>query len=208
MLVTDPNLRTKRSRYLGCCFPDGFSLPEMMVALILGSMMVLSSVNIYPQLRQRLTAVYQHYRLELSMQRVISIIEKDLRRAGFCNGFCQGRRLFLGQYSGEKANSCVIVAYDLNRNGLWEGGKHKHSEYFGYRLRKNQLESARGETDCQSSGWERLFDATEVFITGFDVQREYIPLRGNLLTLSLSGQVGKRSQVQHGLQRRVRVYNL
>ncbi|AJI95207.1 putative prepilin peptidase-dependent protein B [Yersinia ruckeri] len=186
----------------------GFGLPEMMLAMMFGSVMVLSAVKVYPQLRQRLAVVYQHHSLELSMQRVISSIEKDLRRAGFCNGQCQGTRFYLSQYKGEKADSCVIVAYDLNRNGHWEGIKHQKSEYFGYRLRKNQLEAARGERDCQSRGWEGLFETQKISITDFGIQREKPSLNSTLLTLRLFGHIKQAPEIEQRLQHTVNGYNL
>jgi prepilin peptidase dependent protein B len=95
----------------------GFTLPEVLMALGIGSMLMLSSAQLYPLLRQRSQNLAHHFQLDQLLRSTVSNIEKDLRRAGFCNGECSGRATVMGQSMGEPSHSCVIIAYDLNRNG-------------------------------------------------------------------------------------------
>lgn len=69
----------------------GFTLPEMMLALSFGSLIALSTAQVLPKLSQQISVLQQHYRLELVMNQAMGAMEKDLRRAGFCHGKCQGR---------------------------------------------------------------------------------------------------------------------
>lgn len=99
---------------------NGFTLPEVMMAMGVGSMLMLSAAQIYPLMRQRSQSLGRHYQLEELLHQTAFTIEKDVRRAGFCNGICQGKTVIIGNASGEPAGSCIIVIYDLNRNGRWE----------------------------------------------------------------------------------------
>ncbi|WP_339058412.1 prepilin peptidase-dependent protein [Candidatus Regiella endosymbiont of Tuberolachnus salignus] len=167
-----------------------------MIALSFGSLILLSAVKIYPQFRQQVSILYQHYRLEQIMRQGIFTIEKDLRRAGFCKKKCYGSAITLSQYRGEIENSCIIIAYDLNRNGYWEEEGHENSEYFGYRLHNGSLEAQRGGKTCFGNGWEKLFDPQEIQITHFTITDLNDLTPGNLFKLQLSGHSVRNPRIQ------------
>lgn len=148
---------------------QGFTLPEVLMALSIGSMLMLSSAQIYPLLRQRSQSLSRHFQLDQLLRGALFNIEKDLRRSGFCNGTCQGKAVVLGHSAGEPVDSCVIIAYDLNRNGRWEPAGQHDAEYFGYRLRDGGIETQRGATSCNGGGWEKLLDPGEVKVTAFKI---------------------------------------
>ncbi|MEA9445152.1 prepilin peptidase-dependent protein [Candidatus Fukatsuia symbiotica] len=176
--------------------PMGFTLPEVMLALSFGSLIVLSAAKIYPQFHKQVATVYQHYRLEQAMRQVMLTIEKDVRRAGFCHQQCSGSAIAFSQDRGEMKNSCMIVAYDLNRNGHWEDEGHTKSEYFGYRLRHGALEAQRGERNCFGNGWEKLFDPQEIKVTHFTVTPVGDLTSGNLFKLQLAANSIRDPAVQ------------
>ncbi|AJJ72437.1 hypothetical protein BZ23_2627 [Yersinia pseudotuberculosis] len=182
----------------------GFTLPEMMLALSFGSLIALSTAQVLPKLSQQISVLQQHYRLELVMNQAMGAMEKDLRRAGFCHGKCQGEAITIEHYLGETAHSCLIVAYDLNCNGRWEGAKHQESEYFGYRLRNKALESQRGELNCHGRGWEKLFDPRDVTVTHFSVT----PLSGQLFKLRLVGHKTGNPAIHHQVTYLIRGNNV
>ncbi|TQI81949.1 prepilin peptidase dependent protein B [Serratia fonticola] len=175
----------------------GFTLPEVMLAMTFGSLIILAAAKTLPILHQQVADAGRHYRLELVLRQLLFGIEKDLRRSGFCAGECQGKPLLIGNAPGEAANSCVIVAYDLNRNGRWE--KSGDAEYFGYRQRAGALEGQRGVTQCAGLGWERLLDQEEVQIEAFSVSQILDSRGGSVVLLSLSG----RSTAKENIQRRL-----
>lgn len=177
---------------------QGFTLPEVMLAMTFGSLIALAAAKTLPVLSQQTADAGRHYRLELVLRQLAFGIEKDLRRSGFCAGDCQGQPLAIGNAAGEAPGSCVIVAYDLNRNGRWE--KAGDAEYFGFRLRAGALEGQRGVTQCSGPGWERLLDQEEVLIDSFSVK----PIAGNegrsVVLLSLSGRSTVREHIQQRLE--------
>jgi len=112
-------------------------------------------------------------------------IGKDIRRAGFCNGTCEGKSVIIGNAAGEAASSCILVIYDLNRNGKWDKPGTAESEYFGYRLRQGGIEIQRGAGDCSSAGWENFLDPAEVNVTRFEVTELAASGSGRLYSLQL-----------------------
>ncbi len=167
----------------------GFTLPELLLAMSFGSLIMLSAAKTYPVLRQQSAALSRLYRLEQSMQQALLSLQKDLRRSGFCSGECREKMLHLGAYSGEAQGSCVLLAYDLNRNGRIEPVNHSEPEWFGYRLREGQLESQRGVNTCSGRGWENILDTREIIITHFNVSRIPSFIRDNTATTMLSIQL-------------------
>lgn len=175
----------------------GFTLPEMLLALSIGSVIMLAAAQVYPRLRWQSDQLGQRYRLEQALRQLAFVMEKDLRRAGFCNGQCQGNSWFIGQFNGEQPQSCVIVSYDLNRNGVWEGNGSNNPESFGYRLRQGAIETQRGISDCQGNGWSRLTDAAEIRISDLSIALQQMPASG-LFTLQLGGQWAEKPSItQH-----------
>ncbi|MCC3719785.1 prepilin peptidase-dependent protein [Rouxiella badensis] len=147
----------------------GFTLPEVMLAMGIGSMLIMGAMQFLPMLRQRTQQLSQHYQLDQLLRQTARTLQKDFRRSGFCAGTCSGKSIVIGQASGEAKNSCIVVAYDLNRNGRWEPVGHAESEYFGFRLRSGMLESQRGVNGCNAIGWERMLDPSEVSFSQFQV---------------------------------------
>ncbi|MCV9879200.1 prepilin peptidase-dependent protein [Brenneria izbisi] len=178
----------------------GFTLPEILLALSLSSLIMLSAAQWYPILRSQSQNSAQYFRLEQLFSQVISGIEKNIRRAGFCAGACQGAAMTLARYPGEMPNSCLNVSYDLNRNGVWDGGEQEH-ESFGYRLRAGALEIQSGAHNCRGDRWEKLFDPQEVMLTHFRIQPVAGKAGAKLYQLQLTGFWTKRPAVQRTVTR-------
>lgn len=166
----------------------GFTLPEIMIAMSIGSMLMLSAAQIYPLMRQRSQSLGRHYQLDQLLHQTVFTLAKDLRRAGFCNGSCEGKPVITGHADGEPEGSCIIILYDLNRNGRWEKPGTADSEYFGYRLRQGGIEIQRGSADCGSSGWEKLLDPAEVSVMRFSVSVSPENSAGGLYSLQLEAR--------------------
>ncbi|MFQ6287859.1 prepilin peptidase-dependent protein [Yersinia enterocolitica] len=204
------------TKKLDACVPShfshkyraGFTLPEMMLALSVGSVIIMAATQVFPQLHKQISILQQHYHLELALSQVMAVVEKDLRRAGFCHGECQGKAITTASYPSEASNSCLIVAYDLNRNGRWEGTKHQESEYFGYRLRKKTLEGQRGELNCFGGGWEKLLDPKEITITHFSVSRLPLQTSDQVYRVQLAGQKRGNPTIHRQLTYTIRGDNL
>ncbi|KAA8997618.1 prepilin peptidase-dependent protein [Affinibrenneria salicis] len=179
----------------------GFTLPETLLALSLGGVILLAAAQLYPLLRSQSQSSAHYFRLEQLFNQVAFSMEKDIRRAGFCAGSrCAGRALFIGQAEGEAAHSCFIASWDLNRNGAWEANDHSEPETFGYRLRRQALEVQRGVGHCQGNRWEKLLDPQEVAVTALRIQALGHQSGGTLYELHIAGHWAKKPAVRRSLR--------
>ncbi len=175
----------------------GFTLPEVMLAMGIGGMLLLGSAQTFPLLRQRSQDLAQRFQLDQLMRQTLFTLAKDLRRAGFCAGTCQGKAVVLGHYPGEAKDSCVLLAFDLNNNGRWEGVDRVNSEYFGYRLRQQAIETQRGVRTCDGIGWERLLDPTEVFISRFHVTQTHSLGKPDFFVVDIAAHWRQKATTEH-----------
>ncbi|NKI73170.1 prepilin peptidase-dependent protein [Dickeya sp. CFBP 2040] len=149
----------------------GFTLPEVILAMGMGSLIMLAVAQLLPLLRTQTQDSASLIRLEHLLSQALFGIEKDIRRAGFCAGRCPGAALTL-ETSAMQQVSCLSVAYDVNRNGRWETGEQSEPEFFSYRLRDGALEVQTGGPRCQGNRWEKWLDPSEVTIARFEVTKQ------------------------------------
>ncbi len=144
----------------------GFSLLETLLAMAIGSVLLLASARFLPALQ---LAVSQHTRLQTvedDLWLQLRGIAKHLQRAGYCNGRCSGQPLTISG-NGE----CVIAQWDANSNGRWESSASSESEQTGFRLQSGSLEILRGATSCSGRGWEKITDPAQMTIERFHVAK-------------------------------------
>ena len=149
---------------------QGFSLLEVILAMALSSIMMVSVTSLFPGFIRQYLNSYRLYRVEQAMSVALLNIEKDLRRAGFIKEGRVGNAVSFSQSSGN-IGSCLIIRYDLNGNGKIEEQESYTSEVFGYRLHQGALEQHRGALHCSGNGWEKITDLSEVEITNLDVEK-------------------------------------
>ncbi len=138
----------------------GFTLPELLIALALSSLLLLSSARLLPMLQLRLQVWQAQATLHDDLEQLADLLEKQLRRAGYCRGRCAGKPLHLARH-------CLGVRWDHNSNGRWE-----EEEFFQFRLREGALETRRGGVPCQGGGWERLSDPAAIALRDILLLRE------------------------------------
>ncbi|MDR0805870.1 MAG: prepilin peptidase-dependent protein [Enterobacteriaceae bacterium] len=151
----------------------GFSLIEMLLAMLLISMMMVGAAAMYPELQRQSMNLYRLYRLEQAMRQVLLTLEKDMRRAGFLFNDEKNQMenpVRLSAHPQSAANSCIIIQYDLNHNGTIDPTESANAEQFAYRWLNGAIEQARGVDNCNGSGWEKLLDPAEIVITQFIIE--------------------------------------
>ncbi|SFN45306.1 prepilin peptidase-dependent protein [Xenorhabdus japonica] len=189
---------------------EGFSLLEIMIALLISSVIFIAMTKTYPVISGQILDLYRKYRLHYLVNRTAYLMEKDIRRAGYCQEKkqCEGDPLVIKNKNTEAANSCFIAAFDLNLNNRWEKPDHIESEFFGYRLNNRTLEWKRGVGDCQEGGWERLFDPKEIVIDAFHLEKSRIKNGVIFITLSINAHWLKSSSIVYRHQATIRLRNI
>ncbi|QXF32351.1 peptidase [Photorhabdus luminescens] len=187
---------------------SGMTLLEVIVAMAIGSIILLAIAKSYPILTKQIMELYQRYRLGYFIKQTLHIIEKDIRRAGYCQHYCDGKPIVISNKSDESEDSCLIIAYDLNTNNQWEPPEHSESEFFGYRLSNKSVEWKRGAGNCQESGWERLFDPNEIVVDSFKAEK--LPAKDGLvfIKLTLIAHWFKHPSINYQYQSVIRLRNI
>lgn len=71
----------------------GFTLPEMMLALSIGSLIMLGATEVFPKLRKQISILQQHYYLELALSQVMLCWKKICGVRGFAMASAREQRL-------------------------------------------------------------------------------------------------------------------
>lgn len=191
-------------------FQGGFTFVEMLIAMLLSSVMMVSIAAMYPTLQHQSQSLYRLYRLEQSLRQVLRTIEKDMKRAGFSyspEGIPGNRGVKIGAYPQSAKNSCVLIMYDLNHIGTTNSSNLDNAEQFGYRWAYGSIEQYHGATDCGGAGWDKLLDPSEIVVTKFLVTRTGIDGQ-HYFTLVLEGYWNKRPELKRRVSTRIRAKNL
>ncbi|ENA0609450.1 prepilin peptidase-dependent protein [Enterobacter bugandensis] len=147
----------------------GFSLTEVLIAMAISSILLLSTSRFLPGLQRAVLMQYGQQELEEEVWQRLFAIGKQLQRAGYCAGNCQGQGLIIG-----RQGQCVLVRWDANSNGSWDTSVSENDSV-GFRLESGSLETQRGVTSCEGKGWEKLTDPDRLVIQQFFVGKEAKP---------------------------------
>jgi len=144
----------------------GFTLLETLLAMAIGSGIMLGAARTLPLLQQHNLRLQIQVQLNEELQQIMQTLEKSVRRAGYCHGRCSGAAMQI-----QNGGRCLLVRWDENSNGQWESTGRDDSDYYGFRLRSKNLEMQRGVDRCGGGGWEKLNDPRVIAIEEFRVVR-------------------------------------
>lgn len=147
----------------------GFSLPETLIAMAIGSVLLLGTARFLPALQQQVLKQSQQNALDNELWQRLYAIAKHLQRAGYCLGSCVGQPLYIAG-----SGDCVIVRWDSASDGVWNTSPEAMSDATGFRLRNGALETRRGTESCGEQGWERMTNPGAIEVTRFQVLRHNI----------------------------------
>lgn len=181
----------------------GFSLTEVLIAMAISSILLLSTARFLPGLQRAMLMQGQQQRLEEEVWLRVNALGKQLQRAGFCSGLCQGLALTIG-----RRGSCVIVQWDANSNGRWETTPSSEAEQTGFRLEGGALETQRGATSCEGKGWEKLTEPESLWVTRFSVSKTEHPGFSPELNIELAAATPGRLNEPFQATWRVTGFNL
>ena len=143
----------------------GFSLTEVLIATAISSLLLISASRFLPGLQRAVLLQSAQRELEEEVWQRLFALGKQLQRAGYCAGNCQGQALTIG-----RQGRCIIARWDANSNGYWDSSASENDST-GFRLESGALETLRGATSCEGKGWEKLTDPDRLTIAHFVVRR-------------------------------------
>ncbi|GMQ83506.1 MAG: hypothetical protein BMS9Abin06_0241 [Gammaproteobacteria bacterium] len=161
----------------------GMTLIELMVAGVIALIALSSVLTVYSATATHSSQQLQQAHLYQQLRGMMHLIGSDLKRAGYRsfspnllapsdNPFQnQTNQVRIQSYTGESPDSCILLSYDLDQDGLVGVGRCDGSgctnqtdddnvEQFGYRLRDVRIQSRYGGNtfDCESGYWQTVND--------------------------------------------------
>lgn len=161
--------------------PPGFSLVELMVAIVIGLVVVGGVISIFASAVKSHTDNLRMTRLNQELRTTINLMTRELRRAGFWGGAKTGvvqgaaaegilNTLPVANVLGRTndfaaalpvvAVSCITYSYDEDRNGNVAG-----TEQRGFRLNAGAVQSGTGTGAGCGGTWNGITDHDAVVIT-------------------------------------------
>lgn len=158
---------------IGRCEPRGFSLVELMVAIGVGLVVAAAITSLFISLVRSDSSNLKSIRLNQELRATMSLMTRDLRRAGFNNDavddvLASSANPFQQMTVGA-GNDCIIYAYDENKDGVYVAS----DELFGFRLNGDAIARLNG-ADCAGGG-TKITDDDLIAITEFTVSDPDLP---------------------------------
>jgi len=135
----------------------GLTLIELLIAMALGIFVTGTVITVFTTTVKYNADNLQMIRLNQELRGAMSLISRDLRRAGYFNS-ATVNTTYLDQFGGSLAGDCIHFAYDIDADGTIG-----NSDYLAYKLKDNEIKLGNSTTtafDCgtpdSTSGWEAL----------------------------------------------------
>jgi prepilin peptidase dependent protein B len=162
---------------------SGFTLIEIMIALLLGLIIVGATIAIYIATVRSSTDTVRSVRLNHDLESVMTIMVNDIKRAGYWRGaVINNWHIAYVANGGAPVNdpnpftaaatrlniiggNCILYSYDANNNGAVDA-----SEFYGFRFTNNSIQMRSGganTTDCANpdDNWDGFIEGNQLNIT-------------------------------------------
>ncbi|MGR8929059.1 MAG: PilW family protein [Gammaproteobacteria bacterium] len=166
----------------------GFTLVEIMISLVLGLIVVGTTISIYIATVGSSASTVRSARLNHDLESAMTLMINDIRRTGYWGGAADnvvGDNPFMNANGavGAIANiviiggNCILYSYDANNDASVNG-----DEYYGFKLQNNTIMmrlSGSSTTDCNdgNDSWQNIIDNTQLTIS--DLRFDFEPLDVN-----------------------------
>jgi len=193
----------------------GFSLVELLISLLLGSLLLAMVISLYVTCVSGGAVSLKYSRLRTDLQSIISLMETDIRRAGY-----GGSAFMVGSGASKTVDSsenCIVFYYDHNKSGTIDSANK-----MGFRWDKEKQAIAYGSgvdplaANCYASDnghWQAISDNQFIKITALTFAEHQASNATATMTMrsvqiSITGELASDSTASHSLSTRVQVRNL
>jgi prepilin peptidase dependent protein B len=163
----------------------GYTLIEIMIALLIGLVIVAAAITIYISTIKGSTDTINSARLNYDLDSVMLLMVNDIRRAGYWGGAVDGADSSANPFTTSTGNiqiiqtsttppvRCILYSYDANNDGTPNNG-----EYYGFKLQNEAIsmrssDTAEATTDCTGIGWSALTVTESVNVTELTFTTSY-----------------------------------
>ncbi|MCU7555729.1 hypothetical protein OCL06_14145 [Alteromonas sp. ASW11-19] len=186
----------------------GVTLVGLLVSLAIASAFFASAATLTLQQLARLAVLHHQLMLEEDIRLLIRAIRTELQRGGYVALPLSQRlspppaaavfgQLTLAAYPGEPAGSCVLFAYDKNKNGT--PNSLNPAELLGFRLRDGALEYRMAGRNCTQGGWQDITSSAHIRLRQFVIGAPVAAGYGAALPVTLAGESVANPNLQHSV---------
>lgn len=143
----------------------GFTLVEIMIAMLLGLIVLGATLSIYIAAIRGSADVIKSTRLNYDLDSALSLMVNDIRRSGYWGNAIAGSDPSTNPFMQGNANlrildsgTCIVYSYDADGNGAVDS-----NEYYGFKLSGTnidmRLSGTAAKADCTSDAnnrWETI----------------------------------------------------
>ncbi len=193
----------------------GFSLIELLIALLLGSMLLAMVISLYVTSVSGGVKNLHYSRLRTDLQSIVSLMESDIRRAGY-----GGPEYMVGSGASKTVDSinsedkdCIVYYYNYDDTTSIE-----NANKMGFRLnpKTHEIQFGTGVAplalNCYDAGyWRALSDKRFIKITALAFSESEVSSAAATLRsvqIEITGQLVSESAAQHTVKSKVQVRNL
>ncbi len=179
----------------------GFSLTELLMALGAGAIVITAGASLASTVIYRSVTLDRAYTISEESGLLKGKIQRELQRAGYISASLADRLTIrinpfanewqLSSHPDELAASCVLFAYDKNRNGVLDD---MPPERYGLRLRNGAIEARIAGRSCAEGGWQDL-SSPDIRITHFSLSALTSPPTLVNITMTLAHRHQPTSEV-------------
>lgn len=161
---------------------SGFTLVEIMIALVIGLIVVTAIINIYGTTAKSGSDMIKSSRLNHDLEAVMALMINDIKRSGYWSGATVSTDIrnnpFMATTSNIQihANTCILYTYDADRDGTLDS-----NEYYGFKLENSSIKIRKSGTTTAVAGcgttdqdWEEFIDGDQLTIA--DLQFSFAPI--------------------------------
>ncbi len=175
----------------------GFTLIEIMIALVLGLIVLSATIGIYVSTVKGSTDTINSARLNHDLESVMSLMVNDLRRAGYWGGAIAGADSAANPFVSETTNvtniqlrnlaapttalaagatgNCILYTYDADGDGVVDA-----NEYYGFRLNGSTINmrltgTTAAPASCTNGDWEENIAGDQITITALTFSTSTAP---------------------------------
>jgi prepilin peptidase dependent protein B len=160
---------------------SGFTLVEIMIALVIGLIVVTAIINIYGTTAKSGSDMIKSSRLNHDLEAVMALMINDIKRSGYWSGATVSTDIRNNPFMATNANiqihanNCILYTYDADRNGTLDS-----NEYYGFKLENSSIKIRKGGATTAAAGcdastnWEEFIDGDQLTIA--DLQFSFTPI--------------------------------
>jgi prepilin peptidase dependent protein B len=146
---------------------SGYTLIEIMIALLLGLIVVAATITIYITTVKGSSDVIKSARLNHDLDSALALMVNDIRRAGYWGGAMTGSDSRDNPFTVPDTTdlqipsaSCILYTYDDNASGANTLNDTTDDvdadEYYGFRLNEGNIQMRSTNIGCDDNGWATL----------------------------------------------------